>query len=65
MIRRPGNGSFEFVVAARTREEASFTEASGNPTKTKAGRLLEMSASISMARPESPNRLIECVFANI
>jgi hypothetical protein len=56
--------SFELVAAALTRAAASFTEASGKPTSTKAGKLLEMSVSTSISRPTNPKRLIDKVFAS-
>jgi hypothetical protein len=64
VILLPGRGNLEFVAAALTLAAASFTEASGSPTKTNAGKLLEMSVSTSMIRPVSPKRLIDKVFAS-
>jgi hypothetical protein len=59
VTRRPGNGKPELWAAARTRSRASESDASGNPTRTNAGKLLEISASISMIVPAKPTRLTE------
>ena len=64
MILLAGIVSLEFVAAALTRAAASFTEASGKPTNTNDGRLLEMSVSTSISRPTNPKRLIDKVFAS-
>ena len=64
VIRRPGNASSLLVQAARTREVDSLSEASGNPTRMKLGKLLEISASTSMSVPLSPKRAIALVLAS-
>lgn len=64
VILRAGNGNLELVVAERTRDAASWIDASGSPTNTNAGKLLEMSVSTSMMRPVKPNKLIESVLAS-
>ena len=63
VIRRPGKASSLLVQAARTREVDSLSEASGNPTRMKLGKLLEISASTSMSVPLSPKRAIALVLA--
>ncbi|CAB4545149.1 unannotated protein [freshwater metagenome] len=63
VIRRAGKLNPELLHADLTRDEASLSAASGKPTKLKAGRLEEMSASTKMGMPLSPRRATEYALA--
>lgn len=61
VILRRLSGMPEFCAADRIRSLASFSEASGKPRITKAGRVWPMSASTSTMYPLSPTSATEYV----